>query len=144
MKSVTPLAIVLFLGLGLSASACGGSNATTTPTTPTVPTTTDTFNGTLLQGGSNVHTFTITQAGEVDATLTAVGPLNTMQLGFYLGLYDGTNCNVGVQTSNGSASQGQTLAGNTSQTGTGCVRVYDVGNIPASFTVTYTVAVTHP
>jgi hypothetical protein len=139
MKSTLGLVLAVSLAAAVATGGCGG-----TPTTPTpaAPTTTDTFNGTLAQGGSNIHTFTLSQIGEVDATLTAVGPLSTLALGFVLGAYDGTNCNPGFQ--NLSSLQGQLLAGSTTATGTFCVRVFDVGNIVAGTTVTYTVTVAHP
>jgi hypothetical protein len=136
------LGFVLAVSLA-SAIATGGCGASSTPTTPTPPpTTTDTFNGTLSQSGSNIHTFTVKQIGEVDATLTAVGPLTTLAIGFVLGSYDGTNCNPGFE--NDTSQQGTLLAGNTTATGTFCVRVFDVGNIAPGSPITYTVTVVHP
>jgi len=132
--------LAAFVALALATAACGGS--TPTAPTPAAPTTTETFTGTVLQNGGINHTFTVAQAGEVDATLTSVGPLNTLALGFILGTYDGTNCNPGYEDDN--ARQGDVLSGTTSATGTFCVRVFDVGNIAANSTVTYTVSVAHP
>jgi hypothetical protein len=141
MKLVAPLAFAVSLAFALAAAGCGAS----TPTTPTpaAPTITATFNGTLTQNGSNVHTFTVGQIGEVDATLTAVaGPVPTIALGFVLGAWDGTNCNPGYENDN--ARQGTVLSGTTTATGIFCVRVFDVLNIAADATYTYTVTVLHP
>jgi hypothetical protein len=140
MKLVAPLILAVSLAFALAAAGCGAS----TPTTPTpaAPTVTETFNGTLLQSGSNVHTFTVGQIGEVDATLTAVGPLGTLALGLVLGAWDGTSCTPGYENDN--SRQGTVLTGTTTATGAFCVRIFDVGNITPGTTVTYTVTVLHP
>ena len=142
MKLVSALTLGLFVTAALVTAGCGGS--TTAPTTPTAPppTTTDTFNGTLAQNGSNIHTFTVSQLGEVDATLASVTPLSTLALGFVLGSYDGTTCSPGYENDN--SRQGQVLSGTPTATGVFCVRVFDVGNVASGATVNYTVTVTHP
>ncbi len=140
MKLPTALALPLFATLALATAACSSNS---TPTAPAAaPTTTDTFAGALVQNGSNIHTFAITQAGEVDATLASVSPLSTLALGFVLGTFDGTNCNAALENDN--SRQGQLLSGATSGSATGCVRVFDVGNIAPGATVNYTVTVAHP
>jgi hypothetical protein len=136
------LTLAAFVALALATAACGGSTSTPTTPSPAAPTTTETFTGTVLQNGGNINTFTVAQAGQVTATLTSVAPLSTLALGFILGSYDGTNCNPGYEDDN--ARQGDVLSGTTSATGTFCVRVFDVGNIAANSTVTYTVTVAHP
>ncbi len=139
-KIFTALTLASAFAVMLVAAGCGSS----TPTSPTTAgaTVTETFNGSLAQNGSNIHTFNVSAAGEVDATLTTVGPLNTLALGFVLGSFDGTNCNAAYENDN--SRQGQVLSGSTTTTGTFCVRVFDVGNIASGNTVTYTVTVAHP
>ena len=76
IKGCIPLAAVL----ALAAPAC--SKDTTTPTTTaSTPRTTDTFTGTVQIAGSDVHSFPVTQTGQVEATLTAAGPPSTIVMG---------------------------------------------------------------
>jgi hypothetical protein len=128
--------------LAFLAAACGGSSTPTTPTTttPTTTTVTESFDGTLSQNGSNTHTFS-TEAGTVNVTMTAEGPLNTLSLGMDVGTWDGTNCTAVLTSS--TAKQGTLLTGTASTAINLCVKVYDVGNISEEATVTYTVTAEH-
>ena len=63
----------VFLILALAAAA-GCSQSQTAPNAPAAlapPSMTDTFSGTLIAFGSNLHTFAVSQLGEVDITLQA-------------------------------------------------------------------------
>ncbi len=122
------------------AVACGGTS--TTPTTPAPATTTDTFTGTIVQSGASVNPFTVSAAGTVTMSLTSVAPLATMALGVGIGSWDGTTCTVISQNDN--AKTGATALTGTANPGNYCVRVYDSGNVPADWTVTYSVQVVHP
>lgn len=124
-------------------AACGGSTTAPTPTpTPTVATVTvtDSFNGSLAQSGSNIHTFTA-QVGAVTVTLATVGPLSTLSLGMDVGTWDGTNCTTVLTNVN--SKQGTQLVGTTTAATNLCIRVYDVGNITEGSTVTYNVTAQH-
>jgi hypothetical protein len=139
VRGVVPLALVF----ALAAAACGGgSSSTGTTTTPSVPVKTDTFNGTVTIHGSDSHTFSVSQTGEVDVTLTAAGPPSTIVMGLGVGTSDGSTCTLlagaSTNTQAGSAAQ---LMGKVSA-GTLCVQVSDVGN--QTETVTYAVTVAHP
>jgi len=141
---MTPCAIRRFalslVPLTLLAWACGG----TTPVAPTAPVifepVTETFAGTLAQGGSDVYPF-LTQAGTVTAKLASVDPLSTAALGVELGTWDGTTCTAVV--TNASATSGTTVIGTATGAIRLCARVYDVGNIAEGATVSYTVTVDH-
>jgi len=126
----------------LFAGACNGNNTTATTTSPTVTRTTDTFTGTTPIEGSAFHTFTVTQAGEVDATLTAAAPPSTIVMGFGLGEPADSKCVpfAGAEASTPAGASPQ-LSGTVSPA-TLCVEVHDIGNQTAP--VTYTVTVTHP
>ena len=133
----------LTLGLLASATACTGNNNTsTTTTTPTVTRTTDTFTGTVQVRGSDFHSFPVTQAGQVDVTLTVAGPPPTIAMGLDVGAPNATACvafaGASANVQAGTAAQ---LSGVISA-GTVCVQVRDIGN--ATGPVSYTVTVTHP
>jgi hypothetical protein len=134
------LAVAVAAALG---SAACGDDETTTTTSPSPPTKTDTFTGSLVQSGTTGHPFSVSTTGNVKVTLTAVAPLTTMSLGLRLSTWDGTNCNTTI-AENGNARAGTAALSGTANAGNYCVRVYDSGNVPADWTVDYTVEVVHP
>ncbi len=146
VRRVVPLVLVcapLALVCALAAAGCGGgSSSTGTTTTPSVTVKTDTFDGTVAIHGSDSHTFSVTQTGEVDVTLTAAGPPSTIVMGLGVGTSSDSTCTLlpGASTNTQAGSTAQ-LMGKVSA-GTLCVQVYDVGNQTA--TVNYTVTVAHP
>ena len=123
------------------AAACAG-NDTAATTAPSAPRTTETFTGTTPVAGSAFNTFTVSQAGQVDVTLTAAAPPSTIVMGIALGEPADAACvlfaGASVSTPAGSSPQ---LSGMVSP-GTLCVEVHDLGNQTAP--VAYTVTVTHP
>ncbi|MCC7170801.1 MAG: hypothetical protein IT459_10150 [Planctomycetes bacterium] len=81
--------------------------------------------------------------GTVDVRLTSVGPLGTMGLGVGIGSWDGTTCTT-TTTSNPDARSGAIALSGSIVAGQYCARVFDSGNVPVDWTVTYTVQVAHP
>jgi hypothetical protein len=138
MKLVAALALAVSLAVVFAAAGCGSSS----PVAPYAPPITETFSGSLVLGGSNIHVFTVGHVGDVDATITAEAPISFLPLGMILGSWDGTTCTPGYQSN--IAQQGTSLGGTTTATGAFCVRIFDLASIPAGVTVTYTVVVTHP
>jgi hypothetical protein len=144
MRTMSAAAALPALAL-LTLTACGttGDTSTATPTTPTVVgATTETFNGTVNVGSSDVKPFTVTASGgQLLVTLTAAGPPPTIIMGLGVGTYANSTCTL---LSNGSVS---TAAGASPQlsgavnAGSYCVQVSDVGNQTAP--VTYSVTVVH-
>ncbi len=121
--------------------ACSKDAATTTPT-PAVTRTTDTFTGTVPVRGSAFHTFSVTQTGQVDLTLTAAAPPATIVMGVGIGVVSDANC-VDVPGGSGLAQPGASAqVSGTVSPGTLCAEIHDVGNQSAP--VTYTLSVTHP
>ena len=142
---------LILLCLAALASACdnGGSTAAAT-TAPTVtvadPTTTETFQGTLVVKGTNVHPFNVAVVpGTLNITLTQAGPPSTITVGLGVGTPDGLGgCSLA------SSFSGTTQAGTTPQitatvqiTGSYCISIVDVGNVNADVPVTYSVTVAH-
>ena len=135
-------------GLALFAAACT-NNATTPSTTPTTttttttttPTTSEAFASTLGVGGSAFYSFNIAANGTVNVTLNSVsgnGVPPTVQLGLGIGTPAGVDCST-TSTVTAGAGAGPQLTG-TFGPGSFCVRVYDVGNLPATATFRVTIA----
>jgi hypothetical protein len=132
------------LGMLLLACAVAGCDDDNTPTGPTTPppTVTETFTGTVAQNGAATHSFSVSAAGAVSATLKAIGTDNTLVVSFALGNWDGTACSVVLASD--TATGGHVLSGSMTGVGTLCTRVGDVGNIAAGTTAAYTIEVVHP
>lgn len=133
---------LFLLGLALLVAGCGNNDSTpTSPTTTTpvaAPTVTDTFSGTLPVGGFRFYSFTVTENGTVNLTLTSVSGAfvpSTVMLGLGIGTPSGVDCatTATVTAAAGSAPQ---LTG-TFSPGLYCARMYDVGNLfgPATFSM---------
>src|SRR6185503_6752414 len=89
------------------AAGCGDNNSTNTPTGPGPVQVSQTFTseddpstavppvtGPLNPNGGRTHAFTVQQAGTVTATLTALGPDDTVIVGLSLGTWNGQVCQV--------------------------------------------------
>ena len=127
--------------LAVAAAGCKGTANTTL--TPSPANTTNTFSGSLTQGATNFHQFTVQTYGPVTVTLTAVGPLATMGLGAGIGIWDGSTCGASLSYTT-AAKMGVAALNVDFTSGNYCLRVYDSGNIPTDWTVTYTVDILHP
>jgi hypothetical protein len=118
-----------------------GNDEPTTPTTPTPPVTvTETFTGDLGRNGARTHNFTTSASGAVTGTLTTVAPDSALVVGFSLGTWNGSVCNIVL--ANDAATQGTVVTGGVSSFGSLCVRIYDVGNVTEQ--ISYEITVVHP
>jgi hypothetical protein len=122
-------------------SAACGDNLTTTPTDTSTTTLTDTFSGTITRNGAATHTFNVARSGAVTATLSTLGPDNTVTIGLSLGTWNGESCQVVIARD--TAVMGNTIVGTASAAGTFCLRVYDAADKLREPT-SYEVAVVHP
>jgi hypothetical protein len=104
-------------------------------------TTTDTFNGSLAPNGSVVFTFSVTAAGNVAVTLTAVSPAATGPLGLGVGPSSNGTCTIANATSGATAGGSPQLSA-TENPGSYCVKVSDAGTLVTTSSVTVTVS--HP
>ncbi|MGE5359946.1 MAG: hypothetical protein ACM3NQ_13095 [Bacteroidales bacterium] len=124
---------LLVIGLAASFWSCNNS----IPTIPTNPADkTETFTGTLTPNGAQTFTFIAVLAGNVTATLTAVSPDVTTQIGLSLGTWNGSSCQEIITKVD--AVQGNSVIGTAKASSNLCVRVYDAGaklTAPESFTV---------
>jgi hypothetical protein len=133
----TKLLLVAVLCAG--AAACD-EEAPPPPTTPT-PTVTETFTGDVSQNGAQTHNFSTAASGVVTATLKEVAPDSSLVIGFSLGNWTGSSCQIVL--ANDAATGGAILTGTMSGIGNLCLRMYDVGNVPAAG-ATYRVEIVHP
>ena len=124
-------------------AACDDENTPTTPT-PTPDPVTRTFSGTVARNGAATHDFAVSGGGQVRATLQQIGPDSGLVAGFALGNWNATASSCSVVLSNDAATTGAVLQGTVTAAGTLCVRIFDVGNIPAGTPAPYTVQVVHP
>jgi hypothetical protein len=109
-------------------AACGDDNTPiTTPTPPTLLT--DTFSGTVTVHGSFSHPFTVSRAGTVTAQITALSPDDTVTVGFALGTWNGSACQLVI--TNDAAKISTAVLGTATVPGDLCVRVSDVGQLAA-------------
>ena len=124
--------------------ACGAAGCDDdTPTTPTTPAVfvTETFSGTVGQGGSATHNFSTATSGAITATLKTIGTDNTLVVSFALGTWTGSACSLVL--ANDAATGGALLTGTMTGQGTLCARIGDVGNIGTT-AASYTIEVVHP
>jgi hypothetical protein len=132
---LAPLAALVIAAAGCS------SNDTSTAPASVIPTLGETFTGTLTPHGGISYSFTVTGVGSISATLTSLLPDSARPVGLSLGTWNGSVCQVVL--SNDNTIQGQEVVGQSSGTGTFCVRVYDaVGTVLQP--QTYVVDVSHP
>ena len=133
------------IAIALAAAGCDNSGGTTAPTVAAPVLTTETFTGTVKPQGSDSHTFTAAQTGQINVTLTAAGPPATIFMGLGVGTpstTDATVCSLfSTATLSAQASTVAQISG-TANAGTYCVTVFDIGNQSAD--ITYTVTVAHP
>jgi hypothetical protein len=113
-------------------------DSSTSPSTPS--TATDTFTGTVNQNGSVIFTFTVAQGGPVAVTLTALSPNASTAVGLGIGTPSGTTACTLMNSTSAAIAGATPQVTATEAAGTYCVKVYDVGNLTATSTVTVTVA----
>jgi len=98
------------------------------------------FAGEVNRNGAVTHPFLAGASGTVTVTLDILAPESTETIGLSLGTWNGTACQIVI--ANDRAAQGAVVVGAASTAGNLCVRVYDVGAIPAL--ASYQVTVVHP
>ena len=133
-------------GILLSASAVlTGCGDTSTGPTPPAVVITETFTGTVNPAAGATHSFVTLVGGPIVATLTAVGPDASKNVGFSLGTFNSTLNVCTAVFDNPAALQAFEFKASASTIGEYCVRVYDNGNITTdAVPYTYTVTVAHP
>ncbi len=122
----------------LLVAGCSSNNNTTTPTAATASVT-ETFNGTLAQGGSAAYNFNVTADGAITVTLVSLSPQATITMGLGLGVPAVSGCSVTTTQENvkvGTPIQATLPAGSY------CLLLYDLGNMTGADA--YSLTVQHP
>jgi hypothetical protein len=144
----------LMFAIGMLAAAtsfgCTNGNSSNTPTGPTPNLVTETFPGSITQGTTTIHTFTVNNAGyTLAAGFTSITPTTVPSLGVGIGSWDPTaqTCSLNVLQNN-TATSGSTAISYTDNTGSlvgmFCARVYNGGAITdPNLTVNYTLQIEH-
>jgi len=133
----TFLAVALVTG----AAACDDPGPTApVPVVPEVETVTSTYTGTLGRNGAITFPFRVEAAGTASASLTEVGPDNTIAIGMTMGTWNGVQCAAVI--SNDNALVNATVTGSAGSAGSLCLRVHDVGRL--STPITFTIRIVHP
>ena len=121
----------------LFVSACA---STTTPTTSTSGLqVSESFSGTLPQGGSASDNFTVATDGTITITLVSLTPQTTITMGLGIGTPSAATCVVTQSQEN--LKVGTPISG-TLTAGVYCVELYDLGNMTGPDT--YSLTVMHP
>src|SRR5688572_26244068 len=84
--------LVLVMLVTGGAAACD-EDTPTTPNNRRDPVTV-TFTGELTQNGSKTHTFSTAGSGNITATLKQIAPDSSLVVGFSLGNWSGTSCQL--------------------------------------------------
>jgi hypothetical protein len=148
LSSPRLLAPAVVVALAAAVGGCGSSSSSSglTTTTPTPTVVTETFNGSIPQGGTAIFNFTVPNSGYgLLAGYTAITPASVTALGMGIGAWDPSAQTCGLnQMQNDISRSGSTAISATAASGQYCVRVYDAGNIPgADVTATFTLQVQH-
>ena len=107
-RSLPVLLALVALTVGCDNS---GSSSSGGVTGPTVPLTSQTFTGTVDVGGSSSNTtFVVAQSGEVDVTVTALGPPSNIIMGLAIGIPSTTDSSCAAPASAGTECSGLDIA----------------------------------
>jgi hypothetical protein len=139
MRKTFVVGLVVSMAAACNTGSDTGSSVFPSPsTTPT----TEMFTGTVDVGGSDSHPFTIAlSGGQVNVTLTAAGPPQTIYMGLGVGAWSSPTCTLIAGASTAVPAGATAQLSGTANAGSFCVMVYDVGNQTTQ--VTYAVTVTH-
>lgn len=134
--------------LGVMVLACAAAACDTEPLLPFIPTAsepvTETFSGQVTRNDAKTHSFTVSRAGSVTATLRTIGSNNSLVVGMSLGTWNTATSSCSIVLANDAATGGAVLTGTMTAAGSLCLRIYDVGNIAPGVNAAYSVEVTHP
>jgi hypothetical protein len=110
---------------------------------------TETFASFLALGGTSIHTFSFTQAGNIALTLTVVTPAGVVGMGIGVPVATGSGCTLTnaldasaavVDPTNGTTTAQLTIP---AVAGTYCAEVYDSGQL-GGIGRTFSVTIAHP
>ena len=101
---------------------------------------TETFSGTLVYRGSNIHTFH-TMPGPVTVTLVSIEPADAPVIAVAIGMWDGISCQP-VLESYGSVPT-TALIGTASMDSSVCIKVWDASTLAEDAALKYQLSAVH-
>jgi hypothetical protein len=125
-------ALLLVLPLALGVSGCGDN--TDTITVPTPVEVTESYSGTVGQGGVSYHVIAA-KVGTVTMTMNSIGPDPAATLGMSIGVLNSIACASVMD--NPTAQAGSQLVGTATGATTLCVKLYDPGTFTVDQSVNY-------
>ena len=128
--------LLLVVPLALVVSGCGDS--TDPITIPTPIEVTESFSGTVGQGGVSYHVVDA-RVGTVTLTMTAIGPDSSATVGMSIGVLNSIACTAVME--NPTARVGSQLVGTATGATTLCVKLYDAGTVALDQTLSYEITV---
>ena len=128
--------LLLVVPLALAVSGCGDS--TDPITIPTPIEVTESFSGTVAQGGVSYHVV-LARVGTVTLTMKAIGPDSSATVGMSVGVLNSIACTAVMD--NPTARVGSELVGSATGATTLCVKLYDAGTLALDQTLSYEIAI---
>lgn len=143
-RSALRMRVVALPLLAVLGSACTSSEEPVVVTGPSladgyVPVT-ESFSGTLVYGGSNIHTFH-TMPGPVTVTLVSIEPADAPVIAMSIGMWDGISC-LPVLESYGTVAT-TALIGTASMDSSVCIRVWDAKTLAEDAALKYELSAVH-
>jgi hypothetical protein len=128
--------LLLVVPLALGVAGCGSS--TDPITIPTPIEVTESFSGTVAQGGVSYHVINA-KVGTVTLTMNAIGPDSSATIGMSIGVLNSIACTSVME--NPTARVGSQLVGTATGVTTLCVKLYDPGTVALDQTLSYEIAI---
>jgi hypothetical protein len=128
--------LLVIVPLAFGVSGCGdGADPITIPTAVEV---TESFSGTVGQGGVSYHVVSA-RVGAVTLTMNAIGPDSTATVGMSIGVLNSIACTAVME--NPTARVGSQLIGTVTGDTTVCVKLYDAGTVALDDTLSYEIVI---
>jgi hypothetical protein len=136
LRLPTVRALLLVAPLALAVAGCADDSDPITIPSPIEVT--ETFTGTVGQGGVSYHVVGA-RVGAVTLTMSAIGPDSSATVGMSIGVLNAIACTAVME--NPTARVGSQLLGTATGATTVCVKLYDAGTIALEDTLSYEIAV---
>jgi hypothetical protein len=141
MRGARKLIRLMAVATVVVSSACNDAASPTAPS-PAMSPVTVVYDSQLYPRGAASRTLSVTQSGDVVVTLTSVRPDASVALGVGLGIprADGGGCHLSHSVIAASGASPQLSA--TVDSGTYCVKVFDLGTLTDA--VSFSITIVHP
>jgi hypothetical protein len=116
----------------LAGSLACGAKSPTEPDPPVYDLKTSTFSGTVKTGETVAFPFTVVNPGDINVSITELGPVSSITMGIAMGFWDATASTCTEQLSTTAATLNVVFAASPSAPGEYCVGIFDTGNVQVS------------